>query len=78
MLEFDHNLFFYVCLPPIVFASGFNMHRGDFFANLKIVLVFGVLGTMVSFSLFALMTVKMNEWIPMEVFDGSTQTWSEL
>ena len=29
--KFDEKLFFYVCLPPIVFASGFNMHRGTFF-----------------------------------------------
>ena len=27
-LSFSDNTFFYVCLPPIVFASGFNMQRG--------------------------------------------------
>jgi len=25
MMSFNEQLFFYVCLPPIVFASGFNM-----------------------------------------------------
>lgn len=30
-LKFNENIFFYVCLPPIVFSSGFNMHRGKFF-----------------------------------------------
>ena len=76
--EFNHNLFFYVCLPPIIFASGFNMHRGDFFANLKIVMIFGVLGTLVSFTMFSLMTVKLSEWLPLEAFDGKTGQWAPL
>ena len=27
IMEFDDDLFFYFVLPPIVFASGFNMYR---------------------------------------------------
>lgn len=77
-LKFDEKLFFYVCLPPIVFASGFNMHRGTFFANIKLVMIFGVIGTLISFSMFSLMTCKLNEWIEMDAYDGSTQTWSTL
>lgn len=60
MMEFDDDLFFYVCLPPIVFASGFNMHRGDFFANIKIIQIFGIIGTIIAFSLFSVMTIYMN------------------
>lgn len=30
-MSFDHHLFFYFCLPPIVFSSGFNMKRKVFF-----------------------------------------------
>lgn len=63
--EFNHELFFYVCLPPIIFASGFNMHRGDFFANLKLVLIFGVLGTLVSFTMFSFMTIQLTDWFDM-------------
>ena len=29
--NFDEKLFFYVCLPPILFSSGFNMRRRRFF-----------------------------------------------
>jgi len=64
-LEFDDNLFFYVCLPPIVFASGFNMHRGEFFANLKIVIIFGVIGTMISFTTFSGLNLLLKELWPM-------------
>lgn len=45
MLTFDENFFFYFCLPPIVFASGYNMKRKKFFENIKNILIFGVFGT---------------------------------
>ena len=57
MLQFSDDTFFYFCLPPIVFASGFNMQRGNFFANIKTILLFGVFGTFVSFFSFSAMTI---------------------
>lgn len=78
MLAFNEEIFFYICLPPIVFASGFNMNRGNFFANIKIVAIFGVIGTLVSFSTFSFMTAKMVEYMEMDVYDGSTDKWSLL
>ena len=57
MLRFSDNTFFYFCLPPIVFASGFNMQRGNFFANIRNILLFGILGTFVCFSMFSAMTI---------------------
>jgi NhaP-type Na+/H+ or K+/H+ antiporter len=52
-VSFDHNIFFYFCLPPIVFASGFNMKRKVFFENFTSVLIFGVLSTILQFVLFS-------------------------
>jgi NhaP-type Na+/H+ or K+/H+ antiporter len=60
LLKFDDNTFFYVCLPPIVFASGFNMQRGNFFANFKTITLFGVIGTFVAFTSFSLLTIYLN------------------
>ena len=57
LLKFDDNTFFFVCLPPIVFASGFNMQRGNFFANFRTITLFGVLGTFVAFTGFSLATI---------------------
>lgn len=45
MLEFSESLFFYVCLPPIVFSAGYNMKRKKFFQHFNYITLFGVLGT---------------------------------
>lgn len=46
MMTFDPNFFFYFCLPPIVFAAGYNMKRKKFFENFTNILLFGLFGTM--------------------------------
>ena len=45
---FDGATFFNILLPPVIFASGFNMKRTYFFYNLDKILVFAFLGTAVS------------------------------
>ena len=52
MMTFDPTFFFFFCLPPIVFCSGFNMRRKVFFENFDAVLIFGVISTVVQFFLF--------------------------
>jgi len=76
LLKFSDNTFFYFCLPPIVFASGFNMQRGNFFANIKNVMLFGVLGTFVAFFSFSAMTIYMNRLEFMWQYDFINQEWS--
>lgn len=55
-ISFDGGIFFYVCLPPIIFASGFNMRRRRFFDNIGYILLFGIFGTIVTFFVFTGMT----------------------
>lgn len=57
MMTFDPHFFFYFCLPPIVFASGFNMRRKTFFENFSNVLMFGLVSTVLQFFLFSLGTM---------------------
>ena len=55
-IKFDGNVFFYVCLPPIIFASGFNMRRKRFFDNIGYIMLFGIFGTLVTFFMFTGLT----------------------
>ena len=56
MMTFDENFFFYFCLPPIVFASGYNMKRKKFFENFTNILLFGLFGTVLQFTIFSIFT----------------------
>ena len=48
-MPFNDTIFFQVCLPPVIFASGFNMRRKRFFENIGYILNFGILGAFVCF-----------------------------
>ena len=53
-VTFDTNLFFFGCLPAIIFASVYNMNMKIFFDNFEAVIIFGVLGTILQFILFSM------------------------
>lgn len=63
MMAFNEQLFFYLVLPPIVFASGFNMQRKDFFGNFRNIVIFGICGTFICFIMFTLLTLLYTDWI---------------
>ena len=55
-LEFSGDVFFYLCLPPIIFAAGFNMRRKRFFENIGYIMLFGLFGTIFTFVMFSALT----------------------
>ena len=75
---FDDNVLFYFCIPPIVFASGYNMRRKRFFQNFTNIMIFGVLGTLVTYILFACFTIWIHSYDWMTMYNATTGEWQPL
>ena len=78
-MKFNDDLFFYFVLPPIVFASGFNMYRKKFFANIQNIVLFGVIGTFIAFGSFSGLTIAYTKWFGLKqyTYDSATGGWIE-
>lgn len=64
-IDFDEEIFFYGLLPPMIFAGGYNLKKKDFGKNFKYILIYGLVGTIVSFGVILGLTLAINQlhWI---------------
>mmetsp|Transcript_15682 Transcript_15682/g.21273 ORF Transcript_15682/g.21273 Transcript_15682/m.21273 type:complete len:356 (+) Transcript_15682:59-1126(+) len=77
-LKFDDNVLFYFCIPPIVFSSGYNMRRKRFFRNFRNIMIFGVLGTLTTYFIFAALTLWIHSYDFMSMTNGATGVTQNL
>uniref|UniRef100_K3X4D0 Sodium/hydrogen exchanger n=1 Tax=Globisporangium ultimum (strain ATCC 200006 / CBS 805.95 / DAOM BR144) TaxID=431595 RepID=K3X4D0_GLOUD len=61
-LRFNKIMFYFLLLPPIIFEAGYSLHRKRFFNNFNTILLFAVLGTMVSTFIIGFLTYYAGKW----------------
>ncbi|KHG14686.1 Sodium/hydrogen exchanger 2 -like protein [Gossypium arboreum] len=53
LLVFSEDLFFIYLLPPIIFNAGFQVKKKQFFRNFITIMLFGAVGTLISFGIIS-------------------------
>ncbi|KAL7080976.1 hypothetical protein ACP275_14G011700 [Erythranthe tilingii] len=61
LLVFSEDLFFIYLLPPIIFNAGFQVKKKQFFRNFMTIILFGALGTLISFIIISLGAIAFFE-----------------
>ena len=60
-LEFNDNIFFTFILPPIIFSAGYNIKVKTFFKYFHYSVIFGILGTFITFIFIFCFTYIFNK-----------------
>ncbi|KAL2236532.1 UNVERIFIED_CONTAM: Sodium/hydrogen exchanger 2 [Sesamum indicum] len=69
ILEFDEELFFIYLLPPIIFNAGFQVKKKQFFRNFMTIMLFGAVGTGISFFIISFGAKEFFETFDMGYFE---------
>ncbi|RWR76574.1 nhx1 antiporter isoform X1 [Cinnamomum micranthum f. kanehirae] len=69
LLVFSEDLFFIYLLPPIIFNAGFQVKKKQFFRNFMTIMLFGAVGTLISFGIISLGAVQFFRRLDMAPLD---------
>ncbi len=59
---FNKEIFFYFLLPSIIFAGGYNLKKKRFFKEFFYINLYGLVGTLVNFSVTYGLTYNINNY----------------
>lgn len=62
IVQFDSEFFMLILLPPIIFESGYNMRRSNFFNNIGRISVMAFVGTLISAGIFGGLLYVVVSW----------------
>ncbi|KAK4441736.1 Sodium/hydrogen exchanger 2 [Sesamum alatum] len=69
IFEFNEELFFIYLLPPIIFNAGFQVKKKQFFRNFMTIMLFGAVGTGISFFIISFGAKVLFETLEMGYFE---------
>ncbi|KAF5732702.1 Sodium/hydrogen exchanger isoform 1 [Tripterygium wilfordii] len=69
VLLFDEELFFIYLLPPIIFNAGFRVKKKQFFRNFMTIILFGAVGTLISFVIISLGAMQLFKMLDIGFLD---------
>jgi NhaP-type Na+/H+ or K+/H+ antiporter len=75
LFSWSNEIFFFVLLPLIIFATGYNMRREKFFENITNIVKFGVVGTILTFIIYFSLTYSLFYYIPGN-YDNRITFWN--
>lgn len=70
LVSFNYQIFFNLLLPPIILASGYELHQANFFRNIGTILTFAFAGTLISAVILGLILWVYTR-VPIDGFDMS-------
>ncbi|KAJ9171880.1 hypothetical protein P3X46_015184 [Hevea brasiliensis] len=66
---FNEELFFIYVLPPIIFNAGFQVKKKQFFRNFMTIILFGAVGTLISFIIISLGSMQLFKKLNIDFLD---------
>ncbi|XP_015951078.1 sodium/hydrogen exchanger 1 [Arachis duranensis] len=67
ILVFDEELFFIYLLPPIIFNAGFQVKKKQFFRNFLAIILYGVIGSLISFLIVSLGSLQLFKTLDLDL-----------